>query len=65
MQKVLRFLLAFIVLLWTPYKSTAQMPVTILQKKWQEYNTNLELLKKEYPNHRQMPAIDFLLVWYG
>ncbi len=33
MQKVLRFLLAFIVLLWTPYKSTAQMPVTILQKK--------------------------------
>ncbi len=65
MQKVLRFLSAFIVLLSMQYKSTAQMPETVLKRKWQEHNTNLELLKKEHRNHRQMPVIDFYLFGKG
>ncbi|MEJ7589315.1 MAG: hypothetical protein WKI04_17295 [Ferruginibacter sp.] len=65
MQKELRLLSAFIVLLSMQYKSTAQMPVTVLQKKLQEYNINLELLRKEHPNHRKMPTIDFYLFGMG
>jgi len=64
MRKVLQFLSASLMLLWMQH-STAQMPETVLQKKWQEYTTNLELLKKEHRNHRQMPAIDFYLFGMG
>jgi hypothetical protein len=64
MQHLVRFC-AIVLFLCVHHDGVTQMRQDVLQQKLQAYNTNLDLLRKEHTQHRQMPAIDFYLFGMG